>query len=146
MIGRLLVVAGSIAAGAAAAAAVWTKRKTELDTEAREAGADAPAMPDAAEGREHGLTPLPPEPETQAAATAEEPEADAGPDDLQSLKGIGAVSTERLAEQGVTTFAQIAAWSDEDLDAMAEAIKVSPERIRREDWVGQARAAGQGPN
>jgi predicted flap endonuclease-1-like 5' DNA nuclease len=39
----------------------------------------------------------------------------------------------------VTTFAQIAAWSDDDLERVATDIKVSAERIRREDWVGQAR-------
>lgn len=137
MIGRLLVVAGGVAAGAVAAAAVWTRRKAELDAEARAAGADVPRVPDPAKAREKGLTPLPIEPDQATVTTAEA-------DELQLLKGIGAVSEQRLADQGVTTFAQIAAWSDEDLETVASAIKVSPERIRREDWVGQARAAAEG--
>lgn len=135
MIGRLLVVAGGIAVGAATAAAAWTRRKT---------------MPGAGtKARERGLTPLPPEPETQATAAAEpagtaEHQADSDtPDDLQAVKGIGDVSEERLAEAGVTTLAQIAGWSDDDLETIAAAIKVSPERIRREDWVGQAKAAAE---
>jgi predicted flap endonuclease-1-like 5' DNA nuclease len=41
----------------------------------------------------------------------------------------------------VTTVAQIATWSDADVESVAAQIKVSPERIRREDWAGQARAA-----
>jgi predicted flap endonuclease-1-like 5' DNA nuclease len=51
------------------------------------------------------------------------------------------VSVERLGAIGITTVAQVAAWSDADVDAVAARINVSPERIRREDWVGQARAA-----
>ena len=35
---------------------------------------------------------------------------------------------------------RLAAWTDADIDAYGARIKVSPERIRREDWVGQARA------
>ena len=62
---------------------------------------------------------------------------------LTSLKGLGAVSEERLGEIGVTTIAQIAAWSDDDVEAIAQQIKVSAERIRREDWVGQARATAK---
>jgi large subunit ribosomal protein L21 len=70
--------------------------------------------------------------------------ADAVADDLTSIKGLGARSAERLAEAGVTTLAQIAAWSEADIDEMAPRINVGAERIRREDWVGQARAATKG--
>jgi large subunit ribosomal protein L21 len=139
MIGRVLVVAGGIAAGAVAAAAVWAKRKIELEAEALEATGGTPTIPDPAEMREQGLTPLPSEPgsvgQTAAAVSPGEREGN----DLQAVKGIGDVSEERLAEQGVTSFAQIAAWSEDDLEAVASAIRVSAERIRREDWVGQAR-------
>ena len=61
-------------------------------------------------------------------------------DELHSIKGVGAVSEGRLRELGVTTFAQIAAWSDEDIEAVAPRMNISAERIRHEDWVGQARA------
>jgi NADH-quinone oxidoreductase subunit E len=61
-------------------------------------------------------------------------------DELRSIRGVGAVSAGRLAGLGVTTLAQLAAWSDEDIEAMAARIRVPPERIRREDWVGQAKA------
>ena len=59
---------------------------------------------------------------------------------LRSIKGIGSVSEERLATLGITTTEQIAGWSDDDVDRVASEIQVSAERIRREDWVGQARA------
>ena len=38
----------------------------------------------------------------------------------------------------------IADWDDEAILATAEMIRVSPERIRREDWVGQARSLADG--
>ena len=154
MIGRLLVVAGGVAAGAVAAAAVWARRKAELDEQAREAGVDMPVIPDPADERERGLTPLAPEADvaadpgdagdrSDAAEGAVGADTSGAADDLQTVKGIGDVSERRLAEQGITTFAQIAAWSDVDLEAVAGAIKVSPERMRREDWVGQARAISE---
>ena len=35
-------------------------------------------------------------------------------------------------------------WSDADIDEIAPRIHVGAERIRREDWVGQAQAATRG--
>jgi large subunit ribosomal protein L21 len=120
-IGALLAAAAASAAGAAA----WAKRKRDEDEPqpvfTRSAGTVETKVPEA------------PEPATEPAAAATG-------DDLTTVKGIGAVSQGRLKEVGVTTFAEIAAWSDEDLDSVAEQIKVSSERMRREDWVGQARA------
>jgi NADH-quinone oxidoreductase subunit E len=59
---------------------------------------------------------------------------------LREIKGLGSVSEERLAEIGVDSLAQVAAWSDTDIDEVAARIRVSAERIRREDWAGQARS------
>jgi large subunit ribosomal protein L21 len=129
-IAALLAAAG--AAAAAAGAAVWSRRKEEDKASSSRETAEAETVevtntPDAAPR------------DASAGATGSH---DAGAaDDLTQLKGIGAVSAERLAGIGVTTFAQLASWSDEDLQAHAAEIKVSPDRIRREDWVGQARAA-----
>ena len=59
-------------------------------------------------------------------------------DDLTRIKGIGPVNRRKLAEHGVTTFAQIAAWKKSDI-AAAEAYLEFDGRIAREDWVGQAK-------
>jgi large subunit ribosomal protein L21 len=116
MIARLVVMAAGVVA-AAAGAATWARRRPGGPTQAAH-----PAEP--------------------AAASDDSNAGDAGDagDDLQTIKGIGGVSEQRLSAIGVTTFAQIAAWSDDDLERVATDIKVSAERIRREDWVGQARA------
>ncbi|CAN5856070.1 hypothetical protein BH23CHL8_BH23CHL8_19090 [soil metagenome] len=63
-------------------------------------------------------------------------------DDLQAIKGIGAVMADRLREGGITSVGQVAAWSSEDVQDVATRLGIKPERITREDWVGQARAIG----
>jgi predicted flap endonuclease-1-like 5' DNA nuclease len=131
MIGRLVAMATAVAAGVAAA--TWAKRRAADDAALEQ------EMLDTLEDHEEIIsTPSPvPDPVPEADAA---PEADDDGDDLTEVKGIGAVSAQRLSEAGVTTFAQLAAWSDEDLERVAEEVQISPERMRREDWVGQAQA------
>ncbi|MGN6764943.1 MAG: 50S ribosomal protein L21 [Rhizobiaceae bacterium] len=93
--------------------------------------------------------------ETKPAAKAEAPakkaeakeEAKAAPlfkaprgkgDDLTVIKGIGPVAAKDLNEQGITTFAQIAALSDEDVARIDAAMPFSTAQI--EDWREQAKA------
>ena len=57
-------------------------------------------------------------------------------DDLTQIKGIGPVAMGQLKEQGVTTFAQIAALSDDDVKRIDEAMPFSAEQIS--DWRSQA--------
>ncbi|MDO5643545.1 MAG: hypothetical protein Q4G26_14320 [Paracoccus sp. (in: a-proteobacteria)] len=62
----------------------------------------------------------------------------ARPDALQDIKGIGPQLEGALNENGVTRFAQIAAWSDADIDHHAALLGRMGGRIRSDDWVGQA--------
>jgi chromosome segregation ATPase len=64
-----------------------------------------------------------------------------GADDLTAIRGIGPVLARRLAEHGVTSFSQIASWSDEDIDRMGRLLGAFPDRIRRDAWVASAREA-----
>jgi NADH-quinone oxidoreductase subunit E len=59
---------------------------------------------------------------------------------LRSIKGIGDVVEGRLREVGVTSVEEVAAWTDADVERVASSARVSAERIRREDWIGQARS------
>ncbi len=63
--------------------------------------------------------------------------ADAGADDLKQLSGVGPALEKKLHENGVTTFAQIAAWKADDIAAMDEKLNFKG-RIEREGWVDQA--------
>lgn len=60
------------------------------------------------------------------------------PDTLTKIKGIGPVAAGQLAEQGITTFAQIAGLSDADIARIDEAMPFSAEQIS--DWREQAKA------
>ena len=62
-----------------------------------------------------------------------------GADDLKTLSGVGPALEKKLHEAGVTTFAQIAAWTDTDIAEMDEKLSFKG-RIEREGWVDQAKA------
>jgi predicted flap endonuclease-1-like 5' DNA nuclease len=65
--------------------------------------------------------------------------ADAAPtDDLTRISGIGPTIQRLLHEQGITTFAQLAALDDAQVDELQATLHGFPGRIRRDDWVGQA--------
>jgi len=72
----------------------------------------------------------------EAPASAPAAASDAG--DLTQITGLGPKAAEKLNEAGVTHIAQIAAWSDEDIERF-DALINGRGRIRRDDWVGQAK-------
>jgi predicted flap endonuclease-1-like 5' DNA nuclease len=65
------------------------------------------------------------------------------PDDLKLIVGIGPMLERMLQQLGVTTFRQIAHWSEHDIDAYDAKLPEFPGRIRRDGWVVQARALHQ---
>lgn len=67
-----------------------------------------------------------------------------GGDELGRIDGIGPNLTEWLHGQGVTRLAQIAAWTEADVDDFEARLGRSGGRIRRDDWVGQARILAAG--
>lgn len=78
----------------------------------------------------------------QAAAPAKKavaPKAAAGKaDNLRRLIGIGPVNERLLKGLGVTTYAQIAAWTDADVKRIEEVLNFDG-RIAREKWIEQAK-------
>ena len=76
-------------------------------------------------------------------AEAPKAEAAAGADDLKKLSGVGPALEKKLHDAGVTTFAQIAAWTEEDVAAMDEKLSFKG-RIEREGWIEQAKAMVEG--
>ena len=67
----------------------------------------------------------------------------AGGDDLKELSGVGPALEKKLHEAGVTTFAQIAAWTEADIADMDEKLSFKG-RIEREGWVEQAKELAKG--
>jgi predicted flap endonuclease-1-like 5' DNA nuclease len=75
---------------------------------------------------------------TEAAAIAPvSPVADES-DNLTQLKGVGSKLSARLAELGVTSFAQIAAWTEADIEAIDAQLGTFAGRATRDNWVEQA--------
>jgi predicted flap endonuclease-1-like 5' DNA nuclease len=64
---------------------------------------------------------------------------DEGGDDLTRIKGLGPKLAEQLRGLGVTSFAQMAAWDDAEIDRIDGQLGRFQGRIRRDDWPGQAR-------
>lgn len=64
-------------------------------------------------------------------------------DELKRIKGIGPKNEEALNALGIYTFAQIAAWTPENI-AWVEGSLSFPGRIQREDWISQAIELAQG--
>ncbi len=72
------------------------------------------------------------------AEKAAAPAADAGADDLKQLSGVGPALEKKLNAAGVTSFAQIAAWTEADVAEFDEKLSFKG-RIEREGWVDQAK-------
>jgi large subunit ribosomal protein L21 len=58
-------------------------------------------------------------------------------DDLTAIKGIGPKAAEQLAEQGISTYAELAALTDERIAEIDEAVPFSADQIK--DWRDQAK-------
>ena len=84
-----------------------------------------------------------PKAEEKKAAPKKTAKADTAGDDLKQLSGVGPALEKKLLEAGVTTFAQIAAWTPEDVAAMDEKLSFKG-RIEREGWIAQAEELAKG--
>ena len=60
------------------------------------------------------------------------------PDELTLLRGVGPRVADALVARGVTTFAQLAAWTDHDMAKFDTELKLLG-RSKRYDFLGQAR-------
>ena len=83
-----------------------------------------------------------------APAAASDPQplkvSDGNGDDLTRIKGVGPKLAALLESLGVTSFAQIAAWDEAEIDRIDGQLGRFEGRIRRDDWTGQARLLADG--
>ena len=137
-IGTGSVSAAAVAAisGKSADAAPAPKaKKAKAAKPAKEAKAAAPKAEKPAKAE------APAKAEKKAPAKAKK--AAAGGDDLTQISGVGPVIVKKLAAAGVTTFAQVAAWSEADVEAIEEQLSFKG-RVGREDWIAQAKELAKG--
>lgn len=65
-------------------------------------------------------------------------------DDLRRIKGVGPKLVTLLHSLGITRYAQIAAWTEEDIDRIDPQLGAFAGRIRRDSWVEQAKFLAAG--
>ena len=58
-------------------------------------------------------------------------------DDLKHISGIASVLESRLNELGIYTYEQIMNWNQTNIDEFSKLLSF-PDRIARDNWVGQA--------
>jgi large subunit ribosomal protein L21 len=80
---------------------------------------------------------------SKKAAAAPKAAAEAGNDDLKKITGVGPALEKKLLEAGITTYAQIAAWTEEDIAGYEEKLSLGG-RVERDDWVAQATELAKG--
>lgn len=81
--------------------------------------------------------------EAGAQVTPNKPASPAG-DDLTRIKGLGPKIAAMLNSMGVTTFGEIAAWSDADINRVDAKLGKFQGRILRDNWVEQAKMLSAG--
>ena len=59
-------------------------------------------------------------------------------DNLKQIRGIGAVLEKKLNAAGITSFAQIAKWTDQDIAALPKDLNLGT-RPQRDGWAAQAK-------
>jgi predicted flap endonuclease-1-like 5' DNA nuclease len=111
-------------------------RRNQALIDAAPAGADADLPPPTPEG-------LAGAGEAVAAAVAPVHETVPG-DDLKRIKGVGPKLEKLLNGLGVTSYSQIAAWDDDEIDRIDAQLGAFAGRIRRDDWPTQARYLDSG--
>lgn len=83
-------------------------------------------------------------PKAKAAPKKKAPAKKATPDDLRKIKGVGPKLVSLLAEQGVTSFEQIAGWSAADVAKVDATLGRFKGRIERDQWISQAKLLASG--
>jgi predicted flap endonuclease-1-like 5' DNA nuclease len=89
--------------------------------------------------------PAPPlQPAPAPAPTPAPAPAAAAADDLARIKGVGPKLVALLGELGVTSYAQIAAWTDADVERIDAQLGRFAGRITRDQWIEQAKMLAAG--
>jgi predicted flap endonuclease-1-like 5' DNA nuclease len=80
----------------------------------------------------------------RSAPSPRQPVLEQRSDELAEILGIGPVYARQLRALGVDTYAQIAAWTEDDIEEIARGLATYPKRIRSGRWIEQAQALAQG--
>jgi len=135
-------VKAAIGTGSVSAAAIAAMKPASNKPARAEQGKPAPKAKAEAKPAKAEAKPAKAEKPAKAAKPAKATATD-GADDLKQLSGVGPALEKKLHENGVTSFAQIAGWSADDITDMDAKLSFKG-RIEREDWVAQAKTLAKG--
>jgi large subunit ribosomal protein L21 len=76
--------------------------------------------------------------EKSAPVPADSKKAAAG-DDLKALTGVGPALETKLIEAGITSYAQVASWTEADLDKLDGEIPGLKAKAEKGDWINEAK-------
>lgn len=107
-------------------------------------GDPVPARPDHWETEQPADAIPEPAPEPAPAPAPATPVASGEADDLTRIKGLGPKLQTILAQQGITRYGQIAAWSEDDIARIDAGLGRFSGRITRDQWVEQAKLLSAG--
>ncbi|MBS8226534.1 NADH-quinone oxidoreductase subunit E [Vannielia litorea] len=127
---------GPKAGGDADTAGRASEQPVDADTEAAKDGAAGASGPKGAK-------------DEVPAAVGEKPGTLASPrggkaDNLKAIKGVGPKLEELLHSMGFYHFDQIARWTEAEVDWVDDNLEGFRGRVRRDDWVGQAKTLASG--
>lgn len=138
----------ALAAGIAVAWLIFVaNRKTSVVTDRRDVldeGAERAQRNQALIDAAGKSTSPAPTPDPVPTPVAPPPPSAPGGDDLTRIKGLGPKIASLLASMGVTRFDQIAQWDDAEIDRIDAQLGRFAGRIRRDNWVAQARLLAAG--
>lgn len=88
-------------------------------------------------------TPFDTQASSETDGSSDDGDDEPGGDDLKRIRGIGVLIEKRLKSLGVTTYDQIANWTNGDIDRISQTLDFKG-RVERENWVEQARILSSG--
>ena len=122
------LVAAVAAAASAAGAAKWVRgRRAEDEARPTVTAAKPPVSEDRADHAAPDAVPGPaPVATTSPSDTL---------DDLTAIRGLGKVKAAKLVASGITSYAQIAAWTEAEVAWVDGALEGFNGRVSRDDWI-----------
>jgi predicted flap endonuclease-1-like 5' DNA nuclease len=83
-------------------------------------------------------------PAPEATATSARRSPASMPDDLTALAGLGPAMAKKLNQEGIVSYAQLAALSETEIAHLEKNVIKSTGCFKRNDWLGQAKKRAQG--
>jgi predicted flap endonuclease-1-like 5' DNA nuclease len=87
--------------------------------------------------------PLARSPSRAAAGRSTLPASPGEQDDLTAITGLGPALAKKLYQEGIVSYAQLAALSEAEIASLEKTVIKSSGRFERDDWVGQAKRLAQ---